>query len=85
MFERSKAKKQMEQKLNAIQMNLENNYKDLTIQSRAEAQTCLEELAEKGILKASDVSAFTKRLEEYDRKMIHYGHTNISSFLKERY
>lgn len=85
MFERSKAKKHMEQKLAAIQMNLENNYKDLTIQSRQEAQACLDEYAKKGILKESDIAACTRRLTEFDQKMVHYGHTNISSFLKERY
>lgn len=85
MFERRKARKQIEEKFAAIQMNLENNYKDLTIQSRQEAGALLDEYKQKGILKESDIAAFQRRLTEFDRKMEHYGHANISSFLKERY
>lgn len=33
MFERKKALKEIEEKLNTVQMYLENNYKDLTLQS----------------------------------------------------
>lgn len=85
MFERRKAKKAMDAALNAIQMNLENNYKDLTISARREAEALLQEYTKKGVLKDSDIAACRKRLSEYDGKMKHYGHADISSFLKERY
>jgi len=85
MFERRKARKALEEKLNSIQMNLENNYKDLAIITRREAVALLSEYKEKNILKDSDIAWFEKRLTEYDKRMQHYGHTDISSFLKERY
>lgn len=85
IFERRRARRQLESKLNEIQMNLENNYKDLTLQSRREAGVLLEELKNKGLLKPGDIEAVSGRLTEYDKKLEHYGHANISSFLKERY
>ncbi len=85
MFERRKARKALDEKLNSIQMNLENNYKDLAIITRREAVALLEEYRTKGILKDSDIASFEKRLTEYDKRMQNYGHTDISSFLKERY
>lgn len=85
MFERQKAKKAIDSALNSIQMNLENNYKDLTISARREAEELLQKYTEKGVLKDSDIAAYRKRLSEYDGKMKRYGHANISSFLKERY
>ena len=57
MFERKKALKEIEEKLNTVQMYLENNYKDM----------------------------IQKKMAEFDAKLVHYGHTNVSEFLKERY
>lgn len=85
MFERRKAKKAIEEKLNAIQMNLENNYKDLTISSHKEAVALIKKYLDEGILNPGDVTAYQRKLTEYEAKMQHYGHANISSFLKERY
>lgn len=85
MFERKKALKEMEAKLNAVQMYLENNYKDLTLQSYKEAKEAFEKLEESGVLKPKDIEQIKKRLAEFDAKLVHYGHTNVSEFLKERY
>lgn len=85
MFERKKALKEMEAKLNVVQMYLENNYKDLTLQSYKEAKEAFAKQEESGVLKPKDIEQIKKRLVEFDAKLVHYGHTNVSEFLKERY
>ncbi len=85
MFERKKALKEIEEKLNTVQMYLENNYKDLTIQSYKEAKETAQKHERSGVLKQKDIEQIKKRLSEFDAKLVHYGHTNVSEFLKERY
>lgn len=85
MFERKKALKEIEEKLNAVQMYLENNYKDLTIQSYKEAKEVVAKHEHSGVLKQKDIEQIQKRMSEFDAKLVHYGHTNVSEFLKERY
>lgn len=85
MFERRKAIREIESKINDIQMYLENNYKDLTLQSYKDARQIFDEYEKKNILKEKDVQRIKKQLSEFDAKLSHYGHTNVSEFLKERY
>lgn len=85
MFERKKALKEIEAKLNDVQMYLENNYKDLTLQSYKEAKDVFARYEDTGVLKQKDLEQIRKRLAEFDAKLVHYGHTNVSEFLKERY
>lgn len=85
MFERKKALKEIEEKLNAVQMYLENNYKDLTLQSYKEAKKVVEKHERSGVLKQKDIDQIQKQMSEFDAKLVHYGHTNVSEFLKERY
>ncbi len=85
MFERKKALKEIEEKLNAVQMYLENNYKDLTIQSYKEAKEVVAKHEQSDVLKQKDIEQIQKRMSEFDAKLVHYGHTNVSEFLKERY
>ena len=85
MFERKKALKEIEAKLNDVQMYLENNYKDLTLQSYKEAKDGIARYEDTGVLKQKDLEQIRKRLAEFDAKLVHYGHTNVSEFLKERY
>ena len=51
MFERKKALKEIEEKLNTVQMYLENNYKDLTLQSYKDAKEVVERYEKSGLLK----------------------------------
>ena len=32
-----------------------------------------------------DKDMIQKKMAEFDAKLVHYGHTNVSEFLKERY
>ena len=50
MFERKKALKEIEEKLNTVQMYLENNYKDLTLQSYKDAKEVVERYEKSGCL-----------------------------------
>lgn len=85
MFERKKALKEIEEKLNTVQMYLENNYKDLTLQSYKDAKEVVERYEKSGLLKQKDKNMIQKKMAEFDAKLVHCGHTNVSEFLKERY
>ena len=80
-----KALKEIEEKLNTVQMYLENNYKDLTLQSYKDAKEVVERYEKSGLLKQKDKDMIQKKMAEFDAKLVHYGHTNVSEFLKERY
>ncbi len=84
MFFRKK-KNPLDDKLNELQMNLENNYKDLAIAARKEAESLYARMMEEGKFKEKEAVAYRKRLDDYAKRMEHYDHTNISVFLKERY
>ena len=66
MFERQKALKAIGEKLQEVQMNLENNYKDQTIQALKEAQQVYEQYRNSGLLKEKDIAQIEAKLKEYD-------------------
>ena len=78
-------KNPLDDNLNELLLNLENNYKDLAIFARKEADAMYSQMKAEGRLKEKEALAYRKRLDDYAKKMEHYDHTNISNFLKERY
>ena len=66
------ARREMEALLNEIQINLENNYKDLAIKAKAEAEQRLEQLKAGGGLSAKDTEKIEKRMAEYAGRMAGY-------------
>ena len=84
MFERKKALKEIEEKLNTVQMYLENIIRIL-LQSYKDAKEVVERYEKSGLLKQKDKDMIQKKMAEFDAKLVHYGHTNVSEFLKERY
>lgn len=82
---RSKYYKEIEAKLNSIQMNLENNYKDEAISAQKEGEALLEQYKEEGKIKPHEYEMFRSKLYSYKVRMVGYDHTNISKFLKDRY
>ena len=74
---------ELEELLNTLQVNLENNYKDLAIQARKDAEACFARLDAQGALNKKTRARYRARLDEYAGRMAHYDHTNISKFLKE--
>ena len=69
MFERKKALKEIEEKLNTVQMYLENNYKDLTLQSYKDAKEVVERYEKSGLLKQKDKDMIQKKMAEFDAKL----------------
>ena len=45
----------------------------------------VERYEKSSLLKQKDKDMIQKKMEEFDAKLVHYGHTNVSEFLKERY
>lgn len=68
------AKKEMEQLFHEIQINLENNYKDLAIGARKKAAERLEKLKAADALNAKDYSKLKERMDDITKKMEGYHH-----------
>ncbi len=68
------AKNEIETLLNDIQINLENNYKDLAIGARKKAEIRLGELEKTGELKDKDYKKLKTRLDDYTNRMKGYHH-----------
>lgn len=75
---------ELESLLTELQMNLENNYKDLAIQARGDAEACFSRLVSEGKLNPKMQARYRACLDTYAKCMEHYDHTDISKFLKER-
>lgn len=45
----------------------------------------VERYEKSSLLKQKDKDVIQKKMAEFDAKLVHYGHTNVSEFLKERY
>lgn len=69
-----RARKEIEQLFNEIQINLENNYKDLAIGARKDAAKRLDELNSAGELKEKDYNKLKQRLDDYTKRMEGYHH-----------
>ncbi len=67
-------KQEIEALFHEIQINLENNYKDLAISARKNAEQKLRELNDQGELKEKDYKKLKARLDEYTTRMEGYHH-----------
>lgn len=75
LFGKGKQGKQEIQALfHEIQINLENNYKDLAIGARKKAQIRLEELQAAGELRPKDYLKLKADLDDFTKKMEGYHH-----------
>lgn len=76
MFDKNskQARREIEALFNDIQINLENNYKDLAIKARKDAELKLTELKEKGELKDKDYRKLKARLDDFTKRMEGYHH-----------
>lgn len=68
------ARKEIEEIFNEIQINLENNYKDLAIGARKKAAVRLEELNGSGDLSEKDYGRLKSTLDDYTKRMEGYHH-----------
>lgn len=69
-----KAKKEIEEIFNDIQINLENNYKDLAIGARKKAAARLEELNTSGELSDKDYKTLKIKMDDFTKRMEGYHH-----------
>lgn len=67
-------KKEIEELFNEIQINLENNYKDLAIGARKKAAVRLEELHSEDKLSDKDYNKLKAILDDYTKRMEGYHH-----------
>jgi len=68
------AKKEIEALFNDIQINLENNYKDLAIGARKKAEERLKSIEASGELKDKDYKKLKATLDDYTKRMEGYHH-----------
>lgn len=68
------AKNEIESLFNEIQINLENNYKDLAIGARKKAEIRLGELEKSGELKDKDYKKLKSKLDDFTKRMEGYHH-----------
>ena len=68
----SSAKKELETALNEIQINLENNYKDLAIKAYTDARALMDKYSADGSLKERDLKKLSERMESYSKRMAGY-------------
>ena len=68
------ARKEIESIFNEIQINLENNYKDLAIGARKNAEKRLSELKADGSLNDKDYAKLKNTLDDYTKRMEGYHH-----------
>ena len=71
---KKKVEKEVENLFHEIQINLENNYKDLAISARKQAEIRLEELYKSNDLSEKEYQKWKKILDDYTEKMIGYHH-----------
>lgn len=69
-----KTKVLIDSKINALVMNLENNYKDLARQALVDLTNTVEDLKEKGELKEKDYIKARKIVDDYTTRMEGYHH-----------
>lgn len=76
MFDKNskQARREVEALFNNIQINLENNYKDLAIKARKDAELKLTELKENNQLKDKDYRKLKAQLDDFTKRMEGYHH-----------
>ncbi len=69
-----KVKQQITAKLNELNMNLANNYKDLAHDALKELEQTVENLKRSGELKEKDYIKIRQTVDDYKRKLADYHH-----------
>lgn len=72
--ENKKSKKQIEILMNDLKLYLENNYKDLAIETRKEAISLVEIAYKQGEINEKSYRSYKQVLNEYSKKMENYNH-----------
>ncbi len=74
MFFKNATEKQLDEKMNRIQNNFENNYKDAAQLNLKEFETMLNDAKSSGKLKDKRVIFYENKLSEYKNRMQKFTH-----------
>lgn len=74
MFFKSATEKQLDEKINRIQNNFENNYKDAAQLNLKEFEAMLNDVKVSGKLKEKRITHYEKKLSEYQNQMQKFTH-----------
>ncbi len=74
MFLKNAAEKQLDEKLNRIQNNFENNYKDAAQLNLKEFEALLNSLKAEGRIKEKRIAHYEKKLIEFQNQMQKFTH-----------
>lgn len=74
MFFKNATEKQLDEKINRIQNNFENNYKDAAQMNLKEFETMLNEAKASGKLKEKRILHYETKLSEYRNQMQKFTH-----------
>lgn len=64
--------KELDREFATLQMNYENNYRDLAKQETSDLIKKIEELKNKGILKGKKYDQYKAKIDDYAKRMIDY-------------
>ncbi len=73
-FKKTKTTQELDKLITEIQMDMENNYKDLARQALEELKQKIEQLTEQGVLTKREIEKYTSIANQYDAKMVGYSH-----------
>ena len=74
MFFKSATEKQLDEKINRIQNNFENNYKDAAQLNLKEFEAMFNDVKTSGKLKEKRIAYYEKKLSEYQNQMQKFTH-----------
>ena len=74
LFKKDISKKELEKAFNEIQMNLENNYKDLAIKAYKDADLMLNNYHKESKIDVKTYTKFKARLDIFAKRMEGYSH-----------
>ncbi len=74
LFGKGKAARQLDEKLERIQMNFENNYKDAAQINLKEFEALFHGLSEAGMLSEKQKAYYSDKLEELNNRMKNFTH-----------
>ena len=74
IFKKNTTKKEIESSLNEIQINLENNYKDLAIKAFKDATELIEQYHTQSMIDDKAYAKYSYELDTFGKRMEGYSH-----------
>ena len=74
IFKKNSTKKEIESSLNEIQINLENNYKDLAIKAFKDATDLIEQYHTQSMIDDKAYAKYSSELDTFAKRMEGYSH-----------